>query len=47
MSTRQAHARREGDLKEGRGRVDFGGGAFNAPYSADTPITLEATLRSQ
>jgi osmotically inducible protein OsmC len=33
MSTRQAHARWEGNLKEGRGRVDFGGGAFSAPYS--------------
>jgi lipoyl-dependent peroxiredoxin len=33
MSTRKAHARWEGNLKEGRGRVDFGAGAFSAPYS--------------
>ena len=33
MATRQAHARWEGNLKEGSGKVDFGRGAFSAPYS--------------
>jgi osmotically inducible protein OsmC len=33
MATRQAHARWEGNLNEGRGTVDFGRGAFSAPYS--------------
>ncbi len=33
MATRQAHARREGTLKDGKGMVDFGGGRFKAPYS--------------
>jgi osmotically inducible protein OsmC len=33
MPTRQAHARWEGSLKEGTGSVDFGNGAFKAPYS--------------
>lgn len=33
MSTRKAHARWEGSLKEGKGQVDFGNGAFKAPYS--------------
>jgi lipoyl-dependent peroxiredoxin len=33
MATRQAHARWEGSLKDGKGTVDFGDGLFNAPYS--------------
>lgn len=33
MPTRKGHARWEGSLKQGRGHVDFGMGAFNAPYS--------------
>jgi osmotically inducible protein OsmC len=33
MPTRKAHARWEGDLRGGKGRVDFGNGAFKAPYS--------------
>jgi osmotically inducible protein OsmC len=33
MATREAHARWEGSIKAGRGRVDFGAGAFDAPYS--------------
>jgi lipoyl-dependent peroxiredoxin len=33
MSTRTAHARWEGNLKEGQGKVDFGNGAFNGAYS--------------
>lgn len=33
MATRQAHARWEGNLKDGKGKVDFGRGAFSAPYS--------------
>lgn len=33
MPTRKAHARWEGTLKEGKGQVDFGNGAFKAPYS--------------
>lgn len=33
MPTRKAHARWEGDLKAGSGRVDFGGGAFAGAYS--------------
>ena len=33
MPTRKAHARWEGSIKEGNGQVDFGNGAFNAPYS--------------
>ena len=33
MTTRQAHARWEGDLKGGQGKVDFGRGLFSAPYS--------------
>lgn len=33
MTTRQAHARWEGNLKAGKGTVDFGRGAFKAPYS--------------
>jgi osmotically inducible protein OsmC len=33
MAIRQAHARWEGSLKDGRGKVDFGRGAFSAPYS--------------
>ena len=28
MPTRKAHARWEGSLKEGKGQVDFGNGAF-------------------
>lgn len=33
MPTRKAHARWEGSLKEGKGEVDFGNGAFKAAYS--------------
>ena len=33
MATRQAHARWEGGLRDGRGKVDFGRGLFSAPYS--------------
>lgn len=33
MATRTAHARWEGSIKEGKGQVDFGGGAFKAAYS--------------
>jgi osmotically inducible protein OsmC len=33
MPTRKAHARWEGSLKEGKGQVDFGNGAFQAAYS--------------
>jgi osmotically inducible protein OsmC len=33
MPTRKAHARWEGTLKDGRGRVDFGNGAFSGAYS--------------
>ncbi|MEP7311614.1 MAG: OsmC family peroxiredoxin [Pseudomonadota bacterium] len=33
MITRRAHARWEGNLREGQGEVDFGQGAFSAPYS--------------
>jgi osmotically inducible protein OsmC len=33
MPTRKAHARWEGSLKEGRGQVDLGSGAFKGAYS--------------
>lgn len=33
MATRKAHARWEGNIKEGKGQVDFGNGAFKAAYS--------------
>ncbi len=33
MATRNAHARWEGSIKEGKGRIDFGNGAFNGAYS--------------
>jgi osmotically inducible protein OsmC len=33
MPTRQAHARWEGTIKQGKGTVNFGNGAFNGPYS--------------
>ena len=33
MATREAHARWEGSIKAGKGQVDFGNGAFKAPYS--------------
>jgi osmotically inducible protein OsmC len=33
MATRKAHARWEGNLHDGKGQVDFGDGAFKAPYS--------------
>lgn len=33
MATRRAHARWVGSIKDGKGRIDFGDGAFNAPYS--------------
>jgi osmotically inducible protein OsmC len=33
IRTRQAHARWEGDLGKGVGKVDFGRGLFSGPYS--------------
>jgi osmotically inducible protein OsmC len=33
MPTRRAHARWEGSLKEGKGRLDFGNGAYEGAYS--------------
>jgi lipoyl-dependent peroxiredoxin len=33
MATRKAHARWEGTIKEGKGTVDFGNGAFKGEYS--------------
>src|SRR4029078_11933452 len=33
MATRKAHARWEGSIKDGKGQVDFGNGAFNSAYS--------------
>jgi lipoyl-dependent peroxiredoxin len=33
MPTRRAHARWEGTIKEGRGMLDFGNGAFKGAYS--------------
>jgi len=33
MATRKAHARWEGSIKEGKGQVDFGNGAFTGAYS--------------
>jgi osmotically inducible protein OsmC len=33
MPIRKAHARWEGSLKDGKGHVDFGNGAFKAAYS--------------
>ncbi len=33
MATRKAHARWEGNLKEGKGNIDFGDGAFKGAYS--------------
>ena len=33
MPTRKAHARWEGSLKEGTGKVDFGNGVFQGAYS--------------
>jgi len=33
MATRQAHARWEGTLREGSGKVEFGHGLFSGPYS--------------
>jgi lipoyl-dependent peroxiredoxin len=33
MPTRNAHARWEGSIKEGKGQVDFGNGAFKGAYS--------------
>lgn len=33
MPTRKAHARWEGTLKEGKGKIDFGNGAFKGAYS--------------
>ena len=33
MPTRKAHARWEGNLKQGKGSIDFGNGAFRGPYS--------------
>jgi osmotically inducible protein OsmC len=35
MATRQAHARWEGSVKDGKGQVDFGNGAFTSAYSFD------------
>ena len=39
MPTRKAHARWEGSLKEGKGQVDFGNGAFQAAYSFASRFT--------
>ena len=36
MPTRKAHARWEGSIKEGKGQVDFGNGAFKA--AANGPL---------
>lgn len=33
MPTRSAHARWEGSIKQGQGRIDFGDGAFSGAYS--------------
>lgn len=33
MPTRKANARWEGSIKEGKGKIDFGNGAFEGPYS--------------
>ena len=33
MATRKAQARWQGSVNEGKGQVDFGNGAFKAPYS--------------
>jgi osmotically inducible protein OsmC len=33
MATRKAHARWEGSIKDGKGQVDFGNGAFKSAYS--------------
>jgi len=33
MPTRSAHARWEGSIKQGKGRIDFGDGAFSGAYS--------------
>lgn len=33
MPTRHAHARWEGSLNKGRGKLDFGQGAFSGSYS--------------
>ena len=33
MPTRTAHARWDGNLESGKGRVDFGGGSFSGAYS--------------
>ena len=33
MSTRKAHARWEGSIKEGKGTIDFGSGVFKGAYS--------------
>lgn len=33
MPTRNAHARWNGTIKDGKGKVDFGNGAFNGAYS--------------
>ena len=33
MPTRKAHARWEGNLKDGKGQVDFGNGLFKGAYS--------------
>ena len=33
MPTRTAHARWEGTIKEGKGTLDFGNGAFKGAYS--------------
>ena len=36
MATREAHARWEGSIKDGKGQVDFGNGAFKGAYSFDS-----------
>lgn len=33
MATRKAHARWDGGIKEGKGTIDFGSGAFKGAYS--------------
>ena len=33
MPTREAHARWEGSLQDGKGQIDFGNGVFKAAYS--------------
>ena len=44
MPTRKAHARWEGSLKEDKGQVDFGNGAFKAPYAFTSRTNPEELL---